>query len=102
MPPIKIEKIKAAIANIIEEDATKRGDGTALTGTFVRLAWHCSGSFSKEDGSGGSNGGRMRFSPEASWDANAGLKSARSALEPVKVCSMYNDSLITFILTSDN
>jgi cytochrome c peroxidase len=85
MPPVKIEKIKAAIANIIEEDAEKRGDGTALTGTFVRLAWHCAGTYSKKDGSGGSNGGRMRFSPEAKWGANAGLESARDTLEPVKV-----------------
>lgn len=53
-------------------------------GTFVRLAWHCSGSFSKEDGSGGSNGARMRFNPEASWGANAGLGVARDALEPIK------------------
>ncbi len=87
MPPVKIEKVKAAIANIIEEDANKRGDGTALTGTFVRLAWHCAGTFSKEDGSGGSNGARMRFSPENSWGANAGLKGAREVLEPVKVNS---------------
>lgn len=76
--------MKAAIANIIEEDAEKRADGTALTGTFVRLAWHCAGTYSKDDGSGGNNGGRMRFSPEAKWGANAGLKKARDALEPIK------------------
>ena len=74
----------------MEEDAAKRGDGTALTGTFVRLAWHCAGTYSKEDGgSGGSNGARMRHSPEAKWGANAGLAMARDALEPVKVRKIH-------------
>lgn len=67
-----------------EDDMDRRGDGTSLTGTFVRLAWHCAGTFSKVDGSGGSNGARMRFSPEATWGANAGLDLARKALESVK------------------
>ena len=77
--------VKKVIADLIEKDMEKRGDGTSLTGTFVRLAWHCAGTFSKEDGSGGSNGARMRFNPEANWGANAGLVMARDALEPVKV-----------------
>lgn len=34
--------------------------------------------------SGGSNGARMRFNPEATIGANAGLKVARDALEPIK------------------
>jgi len=76
--------IRESIATLIETDSEKRGDGTSLTGTFVRLAWHCSGSYSKEDGSGGSDGARMRFNPEASWGGNAGLGIARDALEEVK------------------
>lgn len=56
----------------------------SLYGTFIRLAWHASGTYSGIDGSGGSNGARMRFNPEASWGANAGLNVAREALEPVK------------------
>lgn len=43
------------------------------------------GTYSKRDGSGGSNGARMRFDPEASWGANAGLELPRKALENVKV-----------------
>lgn len=81
---VDLEQVRGSITKIIEEDQGKRGDGTSLLGTFIRLAWHCSGSYSKEDNSGGSNGGRMRFDPEASWGANAGLGLAREALEPVK------------------
>ena len=82
-----IASVKKSIAAVIEDDAERRGDGTSLTGTFVRLAWHCAGTYSKVDGGGGSNGARMRFDPEASWGANAGLGVARKALEGVKVCS---------------
>jgi len=51
---------------------------------LVRLAWHASGTYDKETGTGGSNGATMRFSPEADHGANAGLKAARDFLEPVK------------------
>jgi cytochrome c peroxidase len=51
---------------------------------LVRLAWHASGTFDKETGTGGSNGATMRFAPESAHGANAGLKSARDFLEPVK------------------
>jgi len=50
---------------------------------LIHVAYQ-SGSYSKEDGSGGSNGARMRFGPEATWGANAGLGVARDALEGVK------------------
>ena len=79
-----LPKVREAILEVIENDMEKRGDGTSLYGTFIRLAWHCSGTYSAADGSGGSNGARMRFDPEASWGANAGLGVARKALEPVK------------------
>jgi len=81
---VDLKAVKHDIAELIEKDAETRGDGTSLIGTFVRLAWHCSGSFSKVDGTGGSNGALMRFNPEASWGANAGLLVARAALEPIK------------------
>jgi Peroxidase len=54
------------------------------TQVLVRLAWHASGTYDKETGTGGSGGATMRFSPEAEHGANAGLKHARDFLEPVK------------------
>lgn len=51
---------------------------------LLRLAWHASGTYDKETGTGGSNGATMRFAPESDHGANAGLKAARDFLEPVK------------------
>lgn len=49
----------------------------------IRLAWHASGTFDKSDSSGGSDGATMRFEPESTDGANAGLGIARDVLEPV-------------------
>src|ERR1700761_2044226 len=43
-----------------------------------------SSSYDKATGTGGSNGATMRFEAEGSHAANAGLKSARDFLEPIK------------------
>ncbi|GAA5824518.1 hypothetical protein JCM11251_000456 [Rhodosporidiobolus azoricus] len=69
------------IAEILDDEDYDDGSyGPVL----VRLAWHCSGTYDKTSGNGGSNGATMRFAPEANYGANAGLEHARNRLEPIK------------------
>jgi hypothetical protein len=52
----------------------------------IRLAWHASGTYSKDDEiPGGSDGATMRFEPEISDGANAGLDMMMMILKPVKL-----------------
>eukprot|EP00008_Paramoeba_atlantica_P010486 CAMPEP_0201492038 /NCGR_PEP_ID=MMETSP0151_2-20130828/32033_1 /ASSEMBLY_ACC=CAM_ASM_000257 /TAXON_ID=200890 /ORGANISM="Paramoeba atlantica, Strain 621/1 / CCAP 1560/9" /LENGTH=398 /DNA_ID=CAMNT_0047878687 /DNA_START=52 /DNA_END=1248 /DNA_ORIENTATION=+ len=50
----------------------------------LRLAWHASGTFDKADSSGGSDGATMRYEPESTDGANAGLSIIRDMLLPIK------------------
>ena len=72
------------IIKIIDTEDARRNDGTGLAPTLVRLAWHASGTYCAKTKTGGSNGGTMRFCPEATWGANQGLGMARALLEPLK------------------
>jgi len=80
-PKVDYEAVKKAIVAVLDNENYEDGSyGPVL----VRLAWHASGTFNKSDGSGGSNGATMRFSPESGHGANAGLDIARNLLEPIK------------------
>lgn len=81
-PALSKEEISAATAAI--HDLLDNAEDDGLGPTLVRLAWHASGTYDKDSHTGGSDGATMRFEPECNHEANAGLKIARDALEPVK------------------
>ncbi|CAM9282939.1 unnamed protein product [Sphacelaria rigidula] len=83
-PAVDYAAVEKDLVEMMEADDAKRDDGTSIAGTLVRLAWHASGTYSKVDGTGGSNGSCMRMSPEKDWGANAGLGTARDFMEGVK------------------
>lgn len=76
------QKVYDLIASRLEEKDDY--DDGSYGPVLVRLAWHASGTFDKETGTGGSNGATMRFAPEGDHGANAGLLAARDFMEPVK------------------
>jgi cytochrome c peroxidase len=76
------QRIYNEIAQRLEEKDDY--DDGSFGPVLLRLAWHASGTYDKETGTGGSNGATMRFAPEGDHGANAGLIAARDFLEPVK------------------
>jgi len=78
---IDYSEVRKEISKLIPD---KNHDDGSWGPIFIRLAWHAAGTFDKNNGSGGSSGAGMRFSPEKDWDANKGLQLARDRLEPVK------------------
>lgn len=76
------QKVYTEIAKRLDEN--DEYDDGSYGPVLLRLAWHCSGTYDVQTGTGGSNGATMRFAPEADHGANAGLKTARDFLEPVK------------------
>jgi catalase (peroxidase I) len=73
-PPTIVSDIRKAIIN----------DKVNACPVAVRLAWHASGTWDKNDNTGGSDGATMRFKEEYSDGANAGLLVAQGLLKPVK------------------
>ncbi|TVY20903.1 Cytochrome c peroxidase [Lachnellula arida] len=76
------QKVYDDIAALLQEKDDY--DDGSYGPVLVRLAWHASGTYDKETGTGGSNGATMRFAPEGDHGANAGLVAARDFLAPVK------------------
>ncbi|ORX40127.1 heme peroxidase [Kockovaella imperatae] len=75
------QKVYNRIAGMLEEESYDDG---SLAPVFIRLAWHASGTYDKDDKTGGSNYATMRFEPESKHGANNGLNIARDHMEQVK------------------
>lgn len=70
-----------AVASDIMELCQKNPDWGP---TFVRLAWHSSGTYDKVSKTGGSGGGTIRFKDELAHGGNAGLAdTAVTWMEPI-------------------
>jgi len=78
--------VRKEVVNLLEDDRYQDSsyDGATPGPLFIRLAWHSAGTFCKKTKTGGSDGATMRFEPEVSWGANAGLAYAQTLLEPIK------------------
>lgn len=73
----QVEECRRDLLEFIEDEKY-------LAPFLIRLSWHDAGTYDQADGSGGPRG-VMRFdSGESKYGANAGLKEAQAALEPLK------------------
>lgn len=75
------QKVYDAIAAGLDKEDYDDG---SLAPVVLRLAWHASGTYDKNDKTGGSNYATMRFQNESNHGANAGLNIARDYMEGVK------------------
>lgn len=79
------QQVYNAIAKKIEEEDEYDG-GVGYGPILVRLAWHASGTYDKDDKSekrGGNYGGTMQYDYESNDPGNNGLIHARKFLEPI-------------------
>ncbi|KAH6568495.1 hypothetical protein BASA62_005436 [Batrachochytrium salamandrivorans] len=79
--PVDYQAVYNAIAKVLEDNDYDDG---SFGPVLLRLAWHAAGTYDKTLSNGGSNGSTMRFNPESTHGANAGLVHARARLEPIK------------------
>jgi len=81
---VDYDLVRKLIKDLVDDSIPNDENGDSYGPLLVRLAWHASGTYDKKSGTGGSNGATMRFPPESSDGANAGLHVARSALDSIK------------------
>ena len=82
-PPLPTPKENAIRSEITSAIVNSKANVCPFT---VRLAWHAAGTYDKDatEKTGGSDGATMRFEPEISDGANAGLSIMQKILDPVK------------------
>ena len=77
------QKVYNDIAAKVHEQEDADG-GIGRYGLLCRLGWHTSGTYDKNDNTGGSYAGTMIYSPESIDGANAGMEVARDFLYEFK------------------
>ena len=65
------------------------------------IVLYSTGTYNKDDNTGGSNGATMRFAPESTDDANAGLGIVRDLLLPIKKAVVVIVIITAILLTMD-
>jgi len=75
------QKVYDAIAESLDVESYDDG---SVAPVLIRLAWHASGTYDKEENTGGSNYATMRFKPESEHGANSGLGYAREHMQKIK------------------
>jgi len=75
--------VRMDLESDVRGELDKLFDSTPCMPIMVRLAWHDAGTYDKDTKTGGANAS-IRFDPELSHGANAGLKIAIDLLEPIK------------------
>eukprot|EP00931_Biecheleriopsis_adriatica_P091751 TRINITY_DN65633_c0_g1_i1.p1 TRINITY_DN65633_c0_g1~~TRINITY_DN65633_c0_g1_i1.p1 ORF type:complete len:515 (+),score=105.96 TRINITY_DN65633_c0_g1_i1:80-1624(+) len=78
---VDFDSVRKDILKIMDSPVWDDGSYAPI---LIRLGWHSSGTYDKQDGSGGSDGATMRHALEANDPDNAGLDQARKLLEPIQ------------------
>ncbi|WOO82543.1 Putative heme-binding peroxidase [Vanrija pseudolonga] len=86
VPKGDYDGIRAEVKKILKRPGYDDG---SIGPVLVRLAWHASGTYSAKEKNGGSNGAGMRFAPESSDGANAGLEFAREFIDPIHAANPW-------------
>jgi cytochrome c peroxidase len=79
--PGDYQAVYDAIAAALEEGADNYDDGS-FGPVIVRLAWHASGTYDKETGTGGSDGATMVFPLICAADCSDSLRKVTMAQMP--------------------
>ncbi|ODV83546.1 hypothetical protein CANARDRAFT_177696 [[Candida] arabinofermentans NRRL YB-2248] len=76
----KYEAIRRAIRDTLPQPDF---EDKSLGPNMVRFTWHCCAHYDQVTGTGGSNGGTMRFAQEFNDPGNTGLHTAKSYLDQI-------------------